>query len=200
VPNIARVRIALTGWTGGPGVITEHYSQGSLLAWDTDAIQDLVDEVAARYAAESAVFIDQLTATVEPAVSIIDVESGNLVDIITATTPPAAAEGSGSGQSLSRATQLCIRLLTSDFRNGRRVQGRLFWGPIQSGIITAGGTIDSAVGASVAAGFAASISGLGPRLCVYSRPNPALSRVGAYADVTTVGYMPRPAVLRSRRD
>lgn len=198
--DIARVRIAISGWGGSPGVITEHYSQGSLGGWDDTAAQDLLDEVYERYLAQASVFIDPMVIEVDPAISIIDVASGDLIDVITAASPGSPISGAGTGTSLSRATMIGVRLLTSDFRNGRRVQGRLFWGPTVSGVFETDGTIKAAEGASIEAEFAASISGLGPRLCVYSRPNPSLNRAGDWADVTTVRVSSKPFVLRSRRD
>lgn len=198
--DLARVRIALTGWDGAPGVITEHYSQGSLGGWDEGAIQDLVDEVHDRYSVQSDTFAPPVYATVDPSVGIFDVATGDLVDVIVAPEPPAPVGSSGSGGDLSRATMAGVRLLTSDFRNGRRVQGRLFWGPICSDMFTAGGTIKDEKRASLVGAFAASISGLGPRLAVWSRPRSGGTIPGDWADVTTVQVASKPFVLRSRRD
>lgn len=198
--DLARVRIALTGWSGAPGVITEHYSQGSAGSWNETVIQDLVDEVYDRYAGNSATFITDMSLTVEPSVGIFDAASGELVDYITAPTAPAVIDATGAGQSLSRATMLGIQLRTADFRNGRRVQGRLFWGPIQSGMFGGDGLIQAGIATDVAGTFEASISGLGPRLCVYSRPRAVGDIPGNWADVTNVTVSRTPFVLRSRRD
>ncbi len=199
MPDLARVRIALGGWTGAPGVITEHYSQGST-SWTDSSIQDLVNEVRTRYAASTAVFISGVTLTVEPAVGIFDAATAELVNVITAATPPAVITGTGAVSKESRATQLGVRLLTNDFRYGRRIQGRSFWGPINSDALGTDGNITPTIRTDVAGFYAASISGLGPRLCVYSRPNEALGRAGDYADVTGVTVSIKPFILRSRRD
>jgi len=198
--NLARVRISMTGWDGSPAVITEHYSQGSLGGWDDTAIQDLVDEVRDRYSAQADTFAPPVYLQVEPSVNIFDVATGDLVDVIVAPETPAIVGSGASGGTLSRATMIGVRLLTSDFRDGRRVQGRLFWGPACTDVFTTSGVIDNDVRASLAASFAASISGLGPRLAVWSRPKSAGSVPGDWADVTSVSVAINPFVLRSRRD
>jgi hypothetical protein len=200
MPTLARVRIALTGWDGAPGVITEHYSPGTLGTFNLVSIQDLVDEVHDRYLAQADVFLNTMYLTVDPAVELFDVATGEMTDVIVAEDAPGTVGGAGSGTSLSRATMMGIRLGTSDFRYGRRIQGRLFWGPIAGAVMHTDGHIGASQAASAAASFAASISGLGPRLCVYSRPQPLKSREGNWADVTSVTVSPVPFVLRSRRD
>lgn len=198
--DLARVRIALSGWPGGPGVITEHYSQGSLTGWDATAIEGLVEEVAARYDAQSSAFTTAVTLQVEASVGIFDSATGDLVDVIVSPTTPDPVDADGTNSALSRASQIGVRLLTSDFRNGRRVQGRLFWGPADGSMFDTDGTIKAAERASIAASFAASISGLGPRLAVWSRPSSPSATDGNWADVTTVVVATNPFVLRSRRD
>ena len=197
--DLARMHIVYTGWDGAPGVNVLHFSPGTT-TWDDEAAQDLVDELATSWLAMRDLWPNIVVANVDTTMKIIDSETGTLTAVYNAATDPGAIAGTGTGTTISRATQACAQLRTSEFVRGRQLRGRVFIGPLANESIASDGALASGVASVITDGFAALVSGLGPRLCVWSRPLPGPAEVGTYGDVVTVGTMAKPAVLRSRRD
>jgi hypothetical protein len=200
VTTLARVFVSWTGWEGAPGVNVLHYSPGTIGTWDEENVQGLVDEVSTCFLAMRDIWQVGIDAEVETTVRLIDDATGTLTGIITAPTAPGAIGGTGTGDSVSRATMVCAQFRTSDFLRGRQLRGRCFIGPVAAGAIASDGSVASAARSAVNGAFAASLSGIGPRLCVWSRPPAGDPSGGSYGDVVQVGTMSVPAVLRSRRD
>jgi len=198
--SLARVVVEWNGWTGAPGANVLHFSPGTIGSWDATAAQDLVDEITDVYDAMKQVWFASITATVQPTIRIIDDDSGELTGIFSAATPPAAVAGTATVNPMSRATQLCVRLLTGEFVRGRQLRGRIFIGPLAPVAVSTEGLIASTIEDYIQDAWVAPTSGTGPRLAVWSRPPGGGSTGGSYGDVTSVGVMPVPAVLRSRRD
>lgn len=197
--DIARVRIGLTNWAGAPGVITEHYTLGGLTAWSDAAAGDLTNMVALRYEELADYFLTDMSIQVEPAVGIISETGGGLIDVFTASVVPAPILGVGTGLNLSRGTMMGIRLVTSEFQNGQRVQGKNFLGPIAENALDTNGEIAVVVRGLVQATYADSISGENGALCVYSRPIADPVKFGHAYDVATVVVPAMPFNLSSRR-
>jgi hypothetical protein len=175
------------------------FSPGTV-SWDVESVEDLLAEVSTAYSDLTGYWRPGVVATLEPSVSIIDSTSGGLVDIITAATVPAPIESDGVGGTTSFASMITVALITSGIRNNRLVQGRHFFGPIATNTLTSGGVINSAVAAQFPTSYSGMISGIGPRLAVWSRPSSLTANDGSYEDVTTVVARTSVGVLRSRRD
>lgn len=197
---LARVFVEWSGWEGGPGVNVLHYSPGTTTDWTEEVVEGLVEEVETAYVVMKQIWQSSIFATVMPTVRLIDSDSGALVGIVLSPTAPAPIAGTGTGSKLSATTMLATRFLTNDFIRGRQLRGRAFIGPLASNAIDTEMNIESTVPSIIADAFAASISGVGPRLAVWSRPPGGGSSGGSYGDVVTVSAMPQPAVLKSRRD
>lgn len=197
--QFARTTIDLTGWAGAPGV--------NVLNWCApahgDIIQDYVDEFyeivqASLEAGTAAAFAPGVVVSINPQTTVHEVDTGTMVDILTYGDDPFSMTGSGSGDE-NRATQIGMQWGTSDIRNGRRVQGRTFFGPVAATQIDSSGNVASATRAAMVTNWSGVFDGLGPRLIVWSRPTTA-TPVGGYADVTSLSISQMPFVLRGRRN
>lgn len=196
--QFARTKVVLAGFEGAPGVNIMNWCAPAHLDIDQGDVDNFHDILNTALVACSAadVFADAMTWTIDPAVSVHEVDTGELVGAFTDGGGPYTGGGSGSGNE-SRATQLGIRWYTADFRDGRRVQGRTFLGPLASDALESTGAIKSTFQSSIAAAMSGVIDVLGPRLIIWSRPKPG-PVAGQYADVTAVTVAPRPFTLRGR--
>ena len=197
--QFARTIVTLSGFDGAPGVNVFNWcapAHGDITQEYVDSFNETLDE--AFTALTTAFFASGVIWTIEPGVSVHEVDDGELVNAFTDGGGPYTATGTG-GPNLSRATQAGMRLLTADFRGGRRVQGRSFLGPLGAGQIANDGTLGGGAVTLITDAFEGVIDPIAPRLIVWSRPGPNLA-VGQYADVTQVRVAPTPFVLRGRRD
>ena len=197
--QFGRTKVTLNGFDGAPGV--------NILNWcapgHADIDQEHVDEFHeilddAIQAATAGVFAAGVVVAIDDTCTVHEVDDGALVGVIVAEGGPYGITGTGSGAS-SRATQAGLRWLTSDFRYGRRIQGRTFLGPLSASALEADGNLSPATLASLGAAFSGLYDGLGSRLIVWSRPSIA-HPTGAYADVTGLSVSSKPFSLTGRRD
>lgn len=204
MPNIARMIITYTGWEGAPGVNVLHFSQGST-TWNPNVIEGLVQDLEDTYLGLRDIPSNVVSIKVETTATIIDVASGDVVDVIDGGAGGGVVSCTGTGSSVSRATQCCVTTRTGKYVGGRQIQGRIFIGPLAAESLTTLGDIAPAVDTAVQDAFIGITTGLGTRLAVYSRPvkDPTtgnITKPGDYGDVRSVRTMMKPAVLRSRRD
>lgn len=197
--NIARFVCQLSGWSGGPGVNVFHFSEGNAGPWSTALVTSAYDELVGMYEDIAEFILDDVDITVDEAPSIIDVASGDVVNVISVPAPHLPISGTGVLRATARDAQLCVRHNTDVWQYGRRLVGHSYLGPADGGIFTGTGAVDSGVRTTVQAAFAAMTSGLGIRLAVYSRPNAAKSRAGSYGDVVQATCLATPGTLRSRK-
>lgn len=209
MPNIYRSRVALTGWEGAPGVTTYYWTPGEVTIGDPtpEQVQDFHDLLGVAWTDFTIAVVAGVTAKVERTVDVIDVASGEIVNQIYADGTEPVAVGTDPGVSVSRATMICLSLITDTYIRGRRIRGRHFIGPVGSRGIASDGSTNAERGQIFADAYTAMIHGSAPNLAVYSRPyvnkgsgDPKPSHDGAYGDVQAVSFMNRPATLRSRRD
>lgn len=197
--NLMRISVTQIGWEGGPGIAHWYFSQGTLSVVDAETAQIAADELRGMYYGVRGCWRPGITFTVEPDVPIIDVASGDIVDIVTMATPPASFTVDAGSGTEAFSTAICVQHLSDQFRAGRLVKGRKFFSPLSNENLDTGGNISATVASGIVAAHAAMISGVGPRLAVYSRPTPKNSMTGDWADVVTVKVSTKPAVLQSRR-
>lgn len=130
--NIARVRVTLSGWTGGPGLATYYYrpevvDEVPLLAM----CQAVADGVHDAFAGLLTMFPAFMNIQVNSPVDVLDSATGTLTDSF-GITPPAAVVGTAGALAGPQAAMLCINFLTSTIVNGHRVRGRSFIGPLKA--------------------------------------------------------------------
>lgn len=197
---LARVRVGLTGWPGGPGVNTLYFSPGTGLSWSLTNINGMVEEVHTAYGALSSFFAAPVKIDVSPEVEIIDTGTGKLQDIYTSDAVVTTISAPSSAQTMPYASAVLCRLSTDRFINGRRLQGRLFISPCALAAFDADGQVKDTWADNAEDAFVAMTTGVGPRLAVWHRPTTPTSSDGDWGDVIRVIVPLKPAVLRSRRD
>lgn len=198
---LARVKVEVAGWVGGPGVNVLHFSAGlTQPGWDDAQVNGLLDDVYATYLAMTQIFSPGITVTVNPEVSLFNDTSGEIQNVVVGTTTPSTFVTTGGNAQTVPSTMLLARFGTDRFMGGRRLQGRSFIGPCTSTAFDSSGTIVTPVRNTLEAAYDGLVSGLGARLAVWHRPSAAGMTDGAYGDVVNVQAWGKPAVLRSRRD
>jgi hypothetical protein len=197
---LARVYIDLDGYPGAPGLNVLHFSQGSTSSWSDTVVDGLHDEVQRMLEACRFYWAPGVLATIRSYSDIFEHADGQIVDQVSPPTAYPTVVSTGTNGQESRATQALIRFRGDRWVNGRRVQGRMFFGPANGALCDSQGYINEDARATFEDAFVAMTTGVGPRLAVWSRPNPAKNRGGEWTDVTSVTVAPKPAVLRKRRD
>lgn len=195
--QFARTVVQLGGFPGAPGLNVYNWMAPAHLDIDLPDVNNFTEILQTALSDTNGAIFNGITRQVLAETTIHEVETGTLIGAWISETSLPPLTGSGTGDA-SRATQATAALLTNDIRAGRRVQGRIFFGPIAGGAINAFGEIKTDSRAAIEDSFDGLVDPLGPRLIVWSRPNGVLP--GAYADVSSVAVRPRPGVLRSRRD
>lgn len=201
--EIARVKTVITGWAGGPGIMTHHFYKRTGLSWDTYAgemvarCQALVEDVG-NY------LKDSITYTTEGTIDIIDESNGEIQQTLAGTN--GSQTGLADALLLPTATGICVRWLTTGVVHGHHVQGRTFFVPLVGTGLQTDGTPDATL-LGVFAAAAASFQGTGGEAVVpviWSRPvthaTPTVPERPGTGYVITGAVVPdRYAVLRSRR-
>lgn len=197
--DLAIAKILLGNYAGAPGINQLVFSPGTA-SWNAGTVTDLLEDVDGMVSAWLGFWVPGMTITVDPEMRVYDSETGSLVASYNSTTPPATQDSEGADGQENRASQVLVRLATNTVHNRRAFQGRLFVGPISTGVLTSDGLVQGSVKSEIIDSMAGFITGLGPRLCVWHRPSTPVASDGFYEDVETVSVADVPAVLRSRRD
>ena len=203
---IARTFVGLSGWTGSPGVNVIHWSPRMTFPADvgdyTPALAaGFLADLRAAYLSVANRFVQGTRITFPADVALIESTTGTLVGAVTATTAPADIVSTGSPGKTSRSTQATLALLTSDYLSGRRIQGRIFLGPLGTDALNDSGLVNDDFASAVVPAFADVVEGgtSDGVLTVWHRPK-APSRAGKGCPVTALAIRRLPGVLRSRRD
>lgn len=199
MPVIARFRVTIDGFSGGPGLNTLYgldVAQGTPTGSDLDEfstqLQSMYDDLK-TYAPVG------LSWSIQQEVDVLEVSDATLLDRPVLSSQW-TVNGTGAGRDVSRATQAKFRYRTDRIDNNRFVQGGIFFGPLASAAMTDQGQISATFATAVTNAHNGLLDVLGPmRLAVYSVPAPEASD-GNFGYVQSVSVAPRPAVLRTRRD
>lgn len=195
---LARVRVALTGFPGGPGVATFYGLDGGVLSADLQTF----------FSTAGTLFMSNVTIQIPPGGDIIEDTTGVITGSWAgAVFPP--SHGAGTGAYAAPAGVL-IEWLTATILDGKRVRGRTFFVPVGTANYTADGQI--------VASDVVNLTANGNTLATFSPGNfviwhrPRLARAatlrlkaltahpGGHAPVTGTRVDPKVTVLRSRRD
>lgn len=202
-----RVRVVLSGWTGGPGLSTFYFA-GSETAPEAE---DDVTRVQTAITAAAVIWPSSITAQVSNVVDVINPVNGALTDSFTVTTQDPIPGEQAPSDIAPPVCAILLRLQTGTFSDGSRIQGRTFFSPIAGLFAETDGTPHStALDAVQACGDELIDPGLGESTLVVWRrerladpdhlPHPVTHRDGSAALVTSTSVADKFAVLRSRRD
>lgn len=209
VTNFFRFRPVISGFIGGPGINTWH-GEESVLGFDDEDPQAFAEAVRAFYAAVASYFLTSMSIQFPGEVTWHDEEEGKLVEVFAIDAPAqVAGTGSASNGQLSRATQVVAALNTGVIRDGKRLTGRHFIGPISNGAIGTDGQVLLSARNNIAAAYGGLIDQPGPNLVVWGPPRksrpatddlPALPALpGKKGTVQSVLCRSVPGTLRSRK-
>lgn len=207
--NFFRYRPLVTGFVGGPGINTWH-GEESVLGFDDEDPQAFATAVRACYAVWDEFMVNSISVQFPGEVTWHDEETGDLVEVFAVTAPdPVPGTASTALGVLSRATQINAQLNTEVIRDGKRLVGRHFLGPIATSAIGSDGQITSAARALIAGSYGGLIDQPGPNLVVWGPPRkaraatpdlPAQSALpGKKGLVKSVTARSVPGTLRSRK-
>lgn len=187
------VQFKTLGFPGAPGYTTLAFSGGTI-GGETGPFSAVFDFINAIRAQEPNVWSAQIAADSQ----VLDVATG-VLDHIT----PCPAEFSGVIQGASGngfgagVAGLCFAWSTALVNRGRKVRGRTFLVPVQSGAFEGNGTLEGAGLANMlTAGNALSQNAAG--FGIWSRPR--LHVGGAFGKATGVRIHDQAAFLSSRRN
>lgn len=197
--SIARFRTRLTGFQGAPGINTFHALDVGQAMPDQAGIDEFSSQLQSMYDDLKAYQVTSQTVTMLPEVDVFDIATGELQARMTIGSTWSLT-GSDTISNTSKATMAKFRYRTDAIVNNRILQGGIFYGPLSDGAITNTGDINTTFVNLVTTAHDGLLDVLGPlRLAVWAQPSPNGSD-GAHGYVQSVGCMPVPAVLRSRRD
>lgn len=192
-----RVRVATTGWQGGPGLQTYYYSHPDQTAANALIV---VDHVRAKIAANSRAWAKGVAVQVSGDVDVITAATGEITDTLSVLQPASVTNTEATDTLAPTAVAMLLRLTTATFVGGRRVRGRSFISPISQASNSITGDPSAffiGVIGALGAGLATAPSN-GALMVVWHRP---LAGAGGLAcQVTGTSCSPKFAVLRSRRD
>lgn len=196
-----RVRVAWTGFTGGPGVSTFYFGS------TTTNMQALVS----FFTAISNYLPNNVTVTVPALGDQINDTDGLITGAWTGTNG-GSATGFGGSTAYAGSAGICVDWLSSSIIAGRRRQGRTFLVPASTNAYQNDGTISESVRSSIVGSGVIMIAAYAGEMKVWSRPFPGKAaevgpppkpakpaRVGAAVQVIACRVPDIAAVLRSRR-
>lgn len=185
--TLGRIRVAWTGFPGGPGVST---------FYATDPLS-FVGPLRTFFDSIKTLLPTDVTIQVPGAGDMVDDGTGNLIGSWTTATPAAVV---GTSVAVYAAPNgLCVDWLTGTVRGKRRMQGRTFVVPVTTAFMQSDGQPSSAARTTLGnAGttLVGSASTAGWR--IWGRPK--VGSAGTSALVTSARVPTFWVVLRSRRD
>lgn len=177
----------MTGYVGAPWYNNIYFGED-------DHPQDAVNAVVAFWTPIAAIMYNGITIRVDPAGVVIDEATGLPTGIQVADTPD-PIQGSADGEMLPMQVQGLVRLQTSLYVAGRRVQGKVFVPGITEGNAVAGFPSTAARSAMQAGADQLNGDPLDTNVAgVYSKKNRVWTPITA---TSTWDYF---ATLKSRRD
>lgn len=200
--SVYRFKASLTGFTGGPGLNTWHMCNAGE-ASNAANLDDMAASIKDVYNALKTVIVASCNVAVQPICEEFDIASGDLLGVFPCDAG-GSVQGTSTGQTLSRATQITVQLRTDAIRANRQVAGRHFIGPIGTTQFDATGAVGASSRTTVQQAYNGVLDLLGGgRLVVWAKPNLNHTRPDARAG--RIGYVQSvlansvPGTLRSRK-
>jgi hypothetical protein len=196
--DLDRVRIALTGFVGEPGVIT-------MYAVDGPALQGPLSDLVNFWKDLMPPVVD---LKVETGGDTIDDVNGDLTGSWVGDAQPGYT-GAGAA-AYSAPCGACVTWLTPIIRDGHRIKGRSFVVPLSDSAYEDNGSIEPTTLGVLQSSAADFVTAAGGNLRIWHRPRLAqvaspghralTAHDGSQAAVTSSTVRDKVAVLRSRRD
>jgi hypothetical protein len=196
---IGQVRVAWSGFVGGPGIST-HYIPG--------VTSTTLTALRTMYNGLTGVLPTGVTLTFPTEGDVIQAGTGELVTTWTVASAPAAVVGAGAG-AMNSAQGCQIKWVTSDVADGHALKGRTFLVPTAAGVFGTDGLLTASVQATIYAAANALATSATPwhvwHRPVYAphepgTPRGAPTRAGGTAPITGCAIPRKAVVLTSRRD
>lgn len=195
--QIDRIRVALTGFPGGPGVCTFYAKNATTMG---TPLQNLWGVLLLRMPVN-------VSLQVASAGDRIDDTTGALVGSWS-IAPQVGLVGAAAGV-YAGPVGLALSWLTSTVADGKRIRGRTFAVPMAQNVYSTNGSAEDSNLAAIRTACADFVTATAANFVVWHRPRlaraadgsrPAVTaRPGSSADVTSSIVVDRIAVLRSRR-
>jgi hypothetical protein len=196
--QLERVRVGLSGFTGGPGVATFYFLD---VATALPSLQSLWTVLAQTMP-------NIVTIQVENSGDVIEDTTGTIVDQWTQGAE--APIFGGLGGKYSAPSGYCLNWLTQTILDGHRLKGRTFVVPTGVDIYDLDGTIVTATVNAVNTAAATYVNDQSASAVVWHRPRKArpadgsrpavTARAGGHGLITSALVRDKAAVLTSRRD
>lgn len=176
-----------TGFPGAPGFSVFYALEGGAFA---DALQTFFNAVKAQLPSTVRIQVPNSGAQINP---LNGEQTSEWSDA------PRPAIIGGAGGKYSAASGCCFTWSTGTFVNGRRVRGRTFLVPLESGCYAPDGSLDDGTRTILAAAANALVTAGTDHFVIWHRPKPHGTDTGIAAKVTSVTLRDRVAILTSRR-
>jgi hypothetical protein len=197
---LGRSVVRTSGYEGSPGINVIHWSAGTGPGpSDPGGVDEFHATLFTALHSLEGIMPSSVTWAIEPDVPYFDDSDGVLLGVTTDPEAPRTFIGDSENWFLARDTCLCVRTRTEGFVSGRRLQGRIFIGPISADAFDTEGQIAAAIVGAVPGYFSGLISGLGGRLAVWHRPPVGNPTGGSYQDVTSITCNSVPGTIRGRK-
>ena len=192
-----RVRTALSGFDGGPGLSTFYFN---VVAPDVAAVNTILDGVHQWWDVYGKSFIGTgVDIQVQSEVDVIDATTGATTDTISGHLV-SLVNGNGGVALAPAASAALVSHRSTTFIKGRRVIGRTFLSPLAVAVVGADGKVTPALVETIPEGMVTlkgAVVGVGYPV-IWHRPVHAVG--GSMAPITTDVMPAKLAVLTSRRD
>jgi hypothetical protein len=200
MPNIIKVKLKWTGFSGAPGYTNFFYRDEASGAPSPTTATDAVTKVG-NFANYIKAYLPIETAVqVQSDIEVIEETNGQLQDVMNVASQP-VVQGTAPSAPYSAASGAVITWRTAGVRNGRRVRGRTFLVPLANSAYQSDGTIASAALTALNTNMGTFLDATGSAILgVYARPTSKGATDGAWFTVIGHNIPDKVAVLRSRRD
>lgn len=192
-----RVRTTLSGFTGGPGLMTNYFQ---CTTEDAAAATRCVAYVQSLLTTSLRVILWNVVAwEVQHEVDEITTADGHTIDTHTASGANTGV-GTAGATAAPIASAALLRWITSTYVAGKRLRGRSFISPLAQAAVDGAGTMNGTSLTAINGNMTGWLSGFtaGDKAVIWHRP---VGGVGGYAGDITSGVMQdKIAVLVSRRD
>lgn len=170
-----RIRIALSAFPGGPGVMT-------LFSFDAPALLPALDTwITAQFGRSPAGMVWQT----ENSGDIFESTTGEVSGVWTAAVQP--VHTSGTNQAYAGGVGYLVHWKSDTYLSGRLLRGRSFCVPVVSGVFENDGTLVNATRAAIEAESNAFITAAAGGLAIWQRPRVAVPADGSRPAITARG-------------